>query len=1213
MGASSPRDLYVSWNDWRFDTGGREPTSPLGSLAYLVLNGATVLETRRAPVVGDGCEPVPVVVQRTFSSPEGFSVDRTDETPAVAAFTSEGDIGDLRARILARIPAAKRESLAARRLVDELVARAKVFGPINVYECTEEVEFHIINGEPETVSFRVPISRKAQGEAALAGLREWLEIGISELVPWDTPSYGFVIVVPKSNGKFRVTISPKNVNNATKRVDPEGGYMPSSMLYEAQRSGRQSVACTLDMANAFLTLKLGPTARRLSTFTTPLGKMRWKNGWFGWHSFPAVFQRVVMEKVVLPALDKAPTASIMSWIDDMVVGEQDDMACVTAVLHVVGNVLAIGGRLNLEKCNFLVVEYDWCGVEVNLPQRQWRIARHRVQSLADLPVPTDREGLHHVLGILRYYFFGVSDQHAQRKRLAVLSALDVHGVRLREVWTRVHTTAMREALDAVINGDWVLVFDPTRKVFVTTDASGEFGYSVVAYQFDDITGKMRPVSFFSKGWEQTQLRGWTPMVKECYAQRQAVAVVMPSTFPYADVVLLTDSQNLAARTDSADKRVQRWQLDINAAGCITRRWIPGEWNTIADYGSRAVVPDATAVLSEEEQFELHLYSIALGEGEDVTAVQGHLPMAPMVAKIAAAQDLAGEEERSSWTGAKYSTATLGGRTLHVWDNRLIVPRGAANVKSVLMKMAHDDDVVLHYPAAERTLHALRSQARVYWVNMDADVKQYVASCFKCQFAKANSHGKAHTGTLSPTIAPHVHHTWYVDLKGPMPGGMGYIMAVIEAISRGCKLRYLPRATATEVCEELEEAFVSFGTRPVVLRSDSGPPFDSNEFKEFCAREGVTPVLGVPYHSQGQGLVESRFRGIAASIMAALGGRATQAWLEGPFLGRLEGAINSTICGPAGGSPTWVLTGREPRTRLASAVDWSSPSFGDATCGVESLTLEVFNEVIAAHHAAIDRVQGRVSIATSLAQALTKRSWDASRQPGAFVVDEWVLVHTAAPNRLTPWFAGPYQVVSVSSDGNFVRARHFLEQGGEVLGPFHVSRLLHFDMSRATTMEIAAHQLEAGSAIVENVLGHRTLDDGTNEFHIRWLGIDVTSWLAGAGLKRVLKVIDYCRANGLPSPGTGSRVQASAAPAGGGRGNGGRGGVGVVARAGVARGGVGVGARAGVARGGAGARAGDARDGDGGRASVARGGGAGGDSGRGGPGRGGRGGTRARDR
>ena len=70
------------------------------------------------------------------------------------------------------------------------------------------------------------------------------------------------------------------------------------------------------------------------------------------------------------------------------------------------------------------------------------------------------------------------------------------------------------------------------------------------------------------------------------------------------------------------------------------------------------------------------------------------------------------------------------------------------------------------------------------------------------------------------------------------------------------------------------------------------------------------------------------------------------------------------------------------------------------------------------------------------------------------------------------------------------------------------------MSRATPAEIAHHQLEPGSGLVDTITNHRTLADGTMEFEVKWFATDLISWLSGADLKSVIKAIDYCKERGL---------------------------------------------------------------------------------------------------
>ena len=1163
--SGSPMDMYVSFADWGFGNG-FGAVGPLGDLAAMVMHGARLAATPRTPRA-DG--DVTYVVMQSGGS---------DEAPTVATVVSdEGGVAEkhpedmtddeLRAALMERVQEDKRGLPFARVLVDRLVERRRIFHRLVPSEATVMVDMTVV-GTPKPVSFKVPVKRGAMGDAATDGLLKWVAMGVAERVPWDTKSYGFAIIVPKAGGKWRVTINPTETNRVTERVEIEGGFMADSMVQEAQRAGRGcKYAAGLDFADAFLGLRLTERASEISTFTTPIGKLRWRNGYFGWHSFPAEFQRAMMERVILPSMDAVSAATLLAWIDDVLCGADSEDDFLAALLSVIDKALLLGWRLSLPKMRLLYDVLDWCGIEVDVKNSQWRVARHRVASLLDTPIPQNRSALVSVLGILRYYYFGVRNQMAQRERLATLLALDKPGVSLPGDWTEEHTTAFHDALREIVDGDWILVFDPSQKVYVWTDAAGKLGYAVYAAQLDRRTGTMRPIAYFSAGWVGPQLLGWTPQVKECYSKRQAVCYVMPKTFPFAWVTLLNDNKNLSAATESADARVVRWKHDIQCSGAHMQSWVPGDWNSIADYGSRSVVPRPNETLNADEQFELHLYAMVedgglVGGKEGVgaeallptgltddapaggTLVPGHLAMAPLVAKITAAQRMAPEEEQSQWVGDHYSTATLGDAVLHLWKDRLIVPRGQRELKTALITMAHDGG--LHYTGASRTQWALENQARVHWKGLADDVMTFVRSCFKCAMAKAPHTKSGDVGTLQPTIAPYVHHTWYADIKGPMPYDTGYILVVVEAISRHVRLRYLPAVTAKEVIEEFEEVIISNGTRPVVLRSDGGQPFDSAEYRRWCAGEGITPVLGVSYHSQGQGLVETKIREIAAAIMATLGAKAERDWLKGPLLAKLEGIINTVVVEETvKGSPHWVLHGREPRTPLSAMTDWSAPEWGERVLGVKGATLNDVNEIVAQHHETIRCVQEMVQLGTSVAQALRAR-----RRAGTIVTyseGSYVIVRVVPVNRMRSWYTGPYRVTRQSPCGNFVWGAAFVDPLQVEAGPFHVSRLRLIDMTRATLNEVASHQLESGSAMVDDVLGHRLLADTSYEFHIKWYGTQVAStWVPSSAVTRVTKVIEYCRAQGLKAPGT----EIVRPAAGGGRGRP-RGGLG---RGGAARGG-----------------------------------------------------------
>ena len=141
-------------------------------------------------------------------------------------------------------------------------------------------------------------------------------------------------------------------------------------------------------------------------------------------------------------------------------------------------------------------------------------------------------------------------------------------------------------------------------------------------------------------------------------------------------------------------------------------------------------------------------------------------------------------------------------------------------------------------------------------------------------------------------------------------------------------------------------------------------------------------------------------------------------------------------------------------------------------------------------------------------------WDSSRQLGDFKVGQYVLVHRTAPNKLLPHFTGPYIIESVSADLNFVTAAHYNAPDSK-MGPVHVSRLLHFDASRMARAEMVAHQADEGSFVVDGVIEHRVIVDGSLKFHIRWSGNPITSWEPSRNVKSIIKVQEYCTSHGLP--------------------------------------------------------------------------------------------------
>lgn len=122
---------------------------------------------------------------------------------------------------------------------------------------------------------------------------------------------------------------------------------------------------------------------------------------------------------------------MLALIDDIVLGAPSEGLYRDALTALCNRLDAVGARLSLEKSVFLTDTASWCGVEIDLRSSSYRVDPARVSSLREhLTRPADRKGLQHILGVLRYYVWGVHDAPTMRSNLSVLSSLDKQGVDL---------------------------------------------------------------------------------------------------------------------------------------------------------------------------------------------------------------------------------------------------------------------------------------------------------------------------------------------------------------------------------------------------------------------------------------------------------------------------------------------------------------------------------------------------------------------------------------------------------------------------------------------------------------------------------------------------------------------------------------------------------------------------------------------------------------
>lgn len=79
----------------------------------------------------------------------------------------------------------------------------------------------------------------------------------------------------------------------------------------------------------------------------------------------------------------------------------------------------------------------------------------------------------------------------------------------------------------------------------------------------------------------------------------------------------------------------------------------------------------------------------------------------------------------------------------------------------------------------------------------------------------------------------------MDLMGPFPSGEN-LLAVVDYYSRYQEVAIVKRTTSNRIITQLEAIFARHGL-PRTIRSDNGPQFVSEEFKNFLGNNGINTL------------------------------------------------------------------------------------------------------------------------------------------------------------------------------------------------------------------------------------------------------------------------------------------------------------------------------------------------------------------------------------
>ena len=732
-------------------------------------------------------------------------------------------------------------------------------------------------------------------------LDAWEQQGVAEKVPpgsgWGTP----LVVIPRQNGvricaDYRLTVNPQ--------LSPLKYPMRTAEeLFSGIRGKRFA---KLDCRNAYLQVELDEASKNATTVTTHRGDYRMNRLPYGISVCGALFQSVIDQIT-------AGLPGTVSYLDDVLVWADTEDELLQRLEATLGRMEEYGIRLRRDKCCFNVPEVTYLGWRLSADSL--RPLAGKTESVLHAPDPKNQQELKSLIGTVSYYqriLPGLATV------LTPLYALLKKGVRWH--WTDQCAAAVSEVKKMLSSAPVLVRFSPDRPVKLVTDAS-ETGLGAVLMQVT-ADGLEKPVQYASRTLTQTE-RKYAQVEKEAAAVsfgiRRFHQFLMGRRF-----TLVVDNRTLS-RIISPDRelptlaaaRMQRYALqlaayqydvelrrteDMRAADTLSRLPVssPAEERQAADeeaeYGGGGVM------------FVVHEQGPCLS----ARAIAAATRTDPVLGRVLAAV-------RSGWPNTVDTELTPYKRRADelstdadcvLWGGRVVVPRALRDRVKIQL---HDG----HVGCTKMKQLARRF---VWWPGLDAELEALARNCPACDSKRAAPpHAERHPWEPAQGPWQRVH----ADFAGPISGH--WFLVMIDSYTKWAEMIAMRTTTSERTAAVMRTVFARLGL-PLVLVTDNGPQFASQEFAQFTASNGIRHIRVAPHHPSSNGLAERAVGTLKSSLKATLAAGGGGVELA---LARVLMAYRATPHASTGRTPAEMLFGRSIRTRLNLLVPTAEDALRDS--------------------------------------------------------------------------------------------------------------------------------------------------------------------------------------------------------------------------------------------------------------------------------------------
>ena len=727
-------------------------------------------------------------------------------------------------------------------------------------------------------------------------LERLVKIGILQPVDVPTDWISSMVVIKKSNGKIRLCIDPKPLNEALRR-----NQYPLPVIDDLlPLLTNAKVFSVVDAKNGFWHVQLDDESSLLTTFGTPWGRFRWTRMPFGISPAPEEFQRRL--EYALEGLD-----GIKPIFDDILVfgvGETeaeallDHDAKLTALLE---RCRATGIKLNKEKLRLRHKEVKFMGHVIC--QDGLKPDPDKVQGIKEMPTPTSKQDLKRLLGMVNYlqkFAPNLSEVTAPMRDLLK------EGNQFR--WDEQVQGRSFERVKEILSAAPVLkYFDPKEDVELQCDASDR-GLGACLMQGG------QPVAYVSRSMTETEVN-YAQIEKEMLAILFGVERFEQCVYG-RPVKIQTDHKPLESifrkSLLSAPKRLQRMLLRLQKFD-LQVSYKKGTEMYLADTLSRAyrVHKSTREDVAEDVVYIEEMRGDTERELECINMIQ-YLPVseATLISIQQATESDATLRElkttiRQGWPATK-AEVSANIKDYFPFREELSLQNGLVfKGERLVVPVSVKDDMLAKIHRSHIGIQGCLRRARevVYWPGMNKDVEDYVAKCAVCN-SQPVEQGK------EPMICHELpSRPWekiavdLFDLNG------AEFMVTVDYYSSFFEVDRMTCKTADEVVKKLKAHLARHGI-PDQLVSDNGQPFSSAKFQQFADTYGFEHVTSSPTYAQSNGKAENAVKTAKHLLEKAIKSE------QDPYLALLD--WRNTPTETLNSSPVQRLFGRRTKTPLPTS-------------------------------------------------------------------------------------------------------------------------------------------------------------------------------------------------------------------------------------------------------------------------------------------------------